>query len=64
MPHDKNGQLLQVGSKIIIEAEVESITEGEEFCNVTVRTTEPMYPGDAKSAISLNAKQVILATPT
>ena len=61
MPHDKNGQLLAVGDKVTIEAVVTSVQTGEEYCNVGVETIEPMFPGEHKTGITLNAKQVIKA---
>lgn len=59
MPHDKNGQLLKEGDLVNVPCVVKSITTGEEFCNLSVETTEPMYPGDQKNFITLNAKQVV-----
>lgn len=59
MPHDKNGHLLEVGDKVLVECEVKQVTTGEEYCNVTLETREPMYPGHHKSGITLNAKQVV-----
>lgn len=58
MPHDRSGNVLEVGDKISIGATVKSITTGEEYCNVTVETDEAMFPGTYKTAITLNAKQV------
>jgi hypothetical protein len=36
------------------------VSTGEEYCNVNLETVEPMFPGEYKSAITLNAKQVEL----
>lgn len=58
MPHDRNGKLLEAGDSVKIDAVVKSVMTGEEYCNVTVETVEPMYPGDYKTTITLNAKQV------
>lgn len=58
MPHDRKGILLNVGDHVVIEATVTEVQPGEEYCNVSVKTVEPMYPGDNKSTITLNAKQV------
>lgn len=58
MPHDKNGQELQPGDIVMIPARVKSITPNPEFCNVTVETVEPMFPGEYPVNITLNAKQV------
>lgn len=58
MPHDRKGNLLKAGDHVLIEATVKDVQAGEEYCNVTLETVEPMYPGDSKSTIVLNAKQV------
>lgn len=59
MPHDKNGTLLQEGDEVLVRATVRSlISTGDDYCNVTLDTVEPMYPGTEKTGISLNAKQV------
>jgi len=58
MPHDRKGNLLNVGDHVVIEATVTQVQTGEEYCNVTLETIEPMYPGDSRSTLSLNAKQV------
>lgn len=58
MPNDKNGALVKVGDTVIVPCVITSITEGTEYCNVTMETVEPMYPGDSKNTIVLNAKQV------
>lgn len=63
MPHDKNNQLLKVGDKVMIEATVTSLQIGEEYCNVSLETTEPMFPAAYKSAMTLNAKQVVKQEP-
>lgn len=59
MPHDKNGNLLQNGDRVLVPCTVNQVHTGEEYCNVTLLTDEPMYPGDSKTTITLNAKQVI-----
>jgi hypothetical protein len=58
MPHDKNGNLLEVGDLVGIKAVVTAIHAGEEYCNLSLETEEVMFPGDNKTALSLNAKQV------
>jgi hypothetical protein len=58
MPHDKNGKLLKVGDTVNVPCIVKSVSSGEEYCNVTLETVEPMYPSDRKDSITLNAKQV------
>jgi hypothetical protein len=58
MPHDRKGNLLAAGDRVTISATVQSVQAGEEYCNVTLETEEPMYPGTDKSFITLNAKQI------
>jgi hypothetical protein len=58
MPHDRKGNLLKVGDIVNIPAVVTNVNEGEDYCNISVETIEPMFPGNSKSTISLNAKQV------
>lgn len=58
MPHDINGKVVAVGDTVIIRAKVLNVNMGEEYCNVTVETEQPMFPGTNKSQITLNAKQV------
>jgi hypothetical protein len=63
MPHDKNGALLNVGDAVIVSMVVTSVSAGEDYCNVMCDTVEPMFPGDAKSSIWLNTKQVVKDEP-
>jgi hypothetical protein len=59
MPHDKNGQLLEVGDEVLVRAKVEEIWPGATTCNMRVRTVEKMTPDhSAGDAITLNANQV------
>jgi hypothetical protein len=59
MPHDLKGNLVQVGDKVLVPCVVESVCTGEEYCNVTLKTTEKMFPGEYPTSIVLNAKQVL-----
>jgi hypothetical protein len=60
MPHDKNGNLLVKGDRVSLECVVKEVTsQGEEYCNVTLETVEPMYPGTHKTVVTANAKQVV-----
>ena len=60
MPHDKNGNLLQVGDRVDIPCVVKSITMDEGYCNLTVETTEVMPPDNKyTNTYSLNSKQVV-----
>lgn len=59
MPHDLKGNLLAVGDIVLVPARVKDLYQGDEYCNVTLETTEPMFPGTVKSGLTLNAKQVL-----
>jgi len=58
MPHDKNGVELKIGDRVLIEAEVTSITMTEEYCNATVKTVLPMPPYADGTSVTLNTKQM------
>jgi len=58
MPHDRNGAELKVGDRVLIEAEVVSITMDSLYCNATVRTVCPMPPYQDGTSITLNTKQL------
>ena len=61
MPHDINGNKISKGDIVTVEFEVTDVTsEGEELCNLIVKTVQPMYPNYNKTFVSLNAKQVSL----
>jgi hypothetical protein len=60
MPHDRDGALLVVGDLVNIPARITGISStGSEYCNLNLETVEKMYPGDYKSSVPLNAKQVV-----
>lgn len=48
MPHDKDNKQLKVGDEVIIRCRVKSLTEGEEYCNVTLETIEGRRPDGQK----------------
>jgi hypothetical protein len=58
MPHDRDGKVLSIGDYVYVPCVVTMIATVEEHCNVTLETVEPMYPGDYKTTITLNSKQV------
>lgn len=63
MPHDRNGEEIKVGDRVLIEAEVVSITMEANYCNCTVKTVCPMPPYEDGTTITLNAKQTTKAKP-
>jgi len=60
MPHDKNGKLIEVGTRVLIPCVVKSVTADEEYCNMTVETEEGMAPHGDKSTYTLNTKQALI----
>lgn len=58
MPHGKNGEELKKGDEAIVRVKITDIQTGSEYCNCTVETVEPMYPGQDKTTITLNTKQI------
>lgn len=59
MPHDRDGALLKVGNTVMVPARIKELHDTEEYCNVTLETLHSMHPGDSRSTIVLNAKQVV-----
>ncbi len=58
MPHDRKGNPLAPADRVSIPAVVKSVQPGEEFCNVTLVTEEPMPPYTEGSSLTLNTRQV------
>lgn len=50
--HDRNGTPLKVGDVVLIEATVDSLSPGEDYCNVSLRTTNGRRPDGNKEYIS------------
>ena len=64
MPHDNSNQKLQVGDEVIVKFVIKSLTEGEEFCNVTLETVRGRRPDGAKETWSaVNTGVVELVKP-
>ncbi len=59
--HDKNGTLLRAGDRVMIECVIDTVTPNVDYCNVSVRTLEPMFPTMSPTSITLNARQVVLS---
>lgn len=59
MPHDKNGAPLKEGDTVTVTFTVTGVSPGEEYCNLTCSTVEPMFPGNHKTSVTFNAKQVV-----
>lgn len=63
MPHDRNGAVVRKGDQVLVFCTVKEVQAGDEYCNVQLETVEPMYPGEYKTGITLNAKQVVRVEP-
>lgn len=59
MPHDRDGKLLLVGDNVMVPARITQINQGEDYCNVTLVTSQPMKPSSEPSMLNLNASQVV-----
>ncbi len=58
MPHTKQGEVIAAGDVVLVYFSVKSVDAHEEYCNITLESIEPMYPGDNKTCVVLNARQV------
>lgn len=64
MPHDANGQTLKAGDRVTMEFEVTEVTELDNYCNISLESVLPIYPGTGKTALhAVNSRQVILVVP-
>lgn len=64
MPHDANGLPVKKGDRVNVPCIVTEVQPGDEYCNVNLETEHPMYPGENKTPIVVNAKQVVGENPT
>lgn len=62
--HDKNGNLIKKGDKVLIEAIVTQTIATDEFCNVSlgIGFDAEHGPHNIHCTVTLNAKQVELKT--
>lgn len=63
MPHDKDGNLLQPGDRVLIRGKIASISADENGCNCTVELDERMPFKEGPSAYptcfgAVNSKQL------
>jgi len=65
MPHDKNGKLVENGARVRVDFIVTNVyqTEGDGYCNASLETVEPMFPGQHKTSLTVNTKQVEVVEP-
>jgi hypothetical protein len=60
MPHDADGHILREGDVVYIPAKITVINPMEDYCNLSLESVEPMYPGEHKAFFTANARQVLL----
>lgn len=58
MPHDRDGNVLEPGDFVVVRCVVNSITTGEEFCNLTLESIEGRKPDGYKETLCINANVV------
>jgi len=63
MPHDANGNVIKNGDRVKVAFIVKEVYQGEEYCNCSLETVHPMYPGEHKTALTVNTRQVELDRP-
>lgn len=56
--HLKDGSEAKVGDVVVIFATITSVSPGVDYCNCQVETLEKMYPGENKTGVTLNTKQI------
>lgn len=61
MPHDANGNRLNVGDRVTIPGTITNLLPTEEYCNCSIELDYPMPPEGGKTSISsFNTKQLLL----
>lgn len=59
--HDSNGTELKVGDRVLIEAVITKLTDGEDYCNCCVTVIKPRRPpGSGSDTAYLNTASVTL----
>lgn len=62
MPHDVYGNEVEAGDSVIVRCRVNEVYPGHDFCNASLETDLPMYPGDSKTGLTVNTRQVELVS--
>ena len=63
MPHDRNGNIVQVGDTVMVPCLIKAVHLTEDFCNVDLETKHCMYPTDRPTVLTLNSKQTVKPWP-
>jgi hypothetical protein len=58
MPHDKNGNLLEVGDEVIVRYKITAIQTGDDYCNVSATSVLGRKPDGQPEYFSGNAAVV------
>ena len=58
MPHDRKGKPLKVGDRVTVSCVITDLQTGTDYCNITLKTNEVMFPGNDKTTLTLNTHQV------
>lgn len=62
MPHDKRGQLLRPGDRVILRGKIKLINPSENYCNCTIELEEPMPtdtgPRSGETVSGINCRQL------
>ena len=58
--HDRSGNPLKKGDRVIIEFEIEELSGVEDYCNCKCKSVIPMLPGDQPVTVWFNTKQTEL----
>jgi len=62
MPHDRNGNILNIGDAVLLPARVTHITPNDTACNVTIEATQPDDDANEyKPQVTCNARSVLLS---
>lgn len=60
--HDRNGTPLRQGDTVLVEAEITALYEGEDYCNVTLKTVDGRRPDGNRETISaINTGVLVLS---
>jgi hypothetical protein len=61
--HDMRGKPINVGDQVLVPCVVTSLGPGSDYCNCSLQTVEPMYPGKSKTGLTLNTRQFLNPEP-
>lgn len=61
--HDRNGNPVKVGDRVLVQGEITSTSATDEYCNVTIKITEKDQehgPFNVTGTLVVNARQTEL----